>query len=481
MRRFQLLVMSLCIGVGLARSQAQTSASPVDYAALYADTIESIYRTGLATYETHARLSELCRVAPHRLAGSAGATRAIEWAQAAMVAGGLDNVRLEPCAVTHWERGEAAELRVAEPDAAAPGGATPERFRVLALGGSIATPAAGITAELVVVSSFEELRTLRERAHGKIVLFNKPMDRTIYDPFHAYGEAAKYRGSGAVEASKAGAVAALVRSATTKLDDFPHTGATGYLDDVPMIPTAAVSTLAAERLATLAAAGKPVVLFFRQGGTRHPLANSFNVVGELRGRERPDEVVLVGGHLDCWDVGHGAHDDGAGSCHALSALCLLKKLGLRPRRTLRVVLFMNEENGLGGGRAYARDHAAELDKHVFAIESDRGGFAPRGFTTDCNPEARAVLASLAALLAGYGTQGLFKGGGGADISPMQESGVILAGFYPDPQRYFDGHHTEADTIDKVNERELELGTCAIASLIYMVADLEQPLRRNPTR
>ena len=265
---------------------------------------------------------------------------------------------------------------------------------------------------------------------------------------------------------------------TTRLDDYPHAGGMRYAEGVPEIPTAAVSTLAAERLASLLGRGEDVVLHLELDCRSYPDAPSFNVVGELPGREHPEEVLVVGGHLDAWDVGQGAHDCGAGCCQSIEVVRLLKELDLVPRRTIRVVLFMNEENGLGGARAYYRDHQDEMGRHRFALESDRGGFTPRGFTTDAEGEARAVLEEVALLLEGIGASTLRRGRGGADVGPMAQSGVVTAGLYPDPQRYFDLHHSARDTLEQVSPRELELGAAAMAALLYVVADLEAPLPHN---
>lgn len=464
--------------VGIERTDAQVtegkeipekSAIEEEYGA----DVSRIFTETLTAKQTYAKLRDLCRTAPHRLSGSPGAAAAVEWARQRMVAEGLENVRLEKVRVPHWERGDIGELRFAAPVEAAH-----EPLPILALGGSEPTPPEGITAEVLLVRSFDELRERREEAVGKIVVFDYPLKENLSSTFAAYGDAVGYRSRGAAEAAKAGAVAAIVRSMTTRLDDFPHTGGMRYQDGIARVPTAAVSTLGAERIARHVDAGKRVVLHFRQNCRWLEDKDSFNVIGELRGREKPEEIVVVGGHLDGWDVGEGAHDDGAGSCQSMDALRTLKKLGLRPRRTLRCVLFMNEENGLAGGRAYYDDHREEMPNHVMALESDRGGFTPRGFTTDANRAAFAILTEIAGLFVQYGADRVERGGGGADISFLRQAGVPLVGYRPDPQRYFDLHHSERDTFDQVNERELELGTAAIAAMIYIVADLEETLPRN---
>lgn len=436
--------------------------------------VDRIFRDALTSQETYASLVDLVNTAPHRLSGSPSAAAAVEWARQAMIKGGLQNVRLEPCTVPHWVRGDIAELRFA-----APGEAIGDPLPILALGGSDATPPEGITAEVIMVESFDELAKRRAEAVGKIVLFNHPMKSTEASTFTAYGNAVGYRSRGAAEAAKAGGVAAIVRSMTTRLDDFPHTGGMRYQNGPPRIPTAAVSTLGAERIARHIRAGRTVSLHFRQNCEWREPAPSFNVVGELVGSTLPEEIVVVGGHLDGWDVGQGAHDDGAGTCHALSAVRTLIKLGLQPKRTIRCVLYMNEENGLEGSKAYFETHKDELDRHVFAIESDRGGFTPRGFTTNANPAAFRILTDIAGLLSAAGADKVVRGRGGADINNLIQVGVPVAGFLPDPHRYFDLHHSDRDRLDQVNERELELGMASIASLIYFVADLEETLPRNP--
>ncbi len=427
----------------------------------------------LSEGRTYAKLAELCRSAPQRLSGSPGAARAVEWAAQTMRAEGLENVRLEDCLVPRWERGAPEQLEIR-----APAELAGERLRLLALGGSVGTPAGGLEAALVVVRSFEELGALGERARGRIVLFDRGMDPGISDPFEAYGLAVNQRTRGAIEAARVGALALLIRSVTSATDDEPHTGAMAYDDAVPRIPAAALGVRSAERLARLASVPGGLRLRLELDCRILEDAPSHNVVGELVGREQAEEIVLVGAHLDAWDVSEGAHDDGAGCAQALEALRLLRALELRPRRTLRVVLYMNEENGLRGARAYAATHAHELGRHVLALESDRGGFAPRGFVTDANPAARELLAPIVARLAPLGAERLTRGGGGADLIPLQPAGVITMGLVPDPQRYFDLHHSSRDVLAEVHPRELELGSAAIAYVLYSVAELEHALPRN---
>ncbi len=432
--------------------------------------VPELLAEGLAAPEGYALLSELCTRAPHRLSGSEGAARAVEWGRATMLRLGFENVRLEPVLVPRWERGVLARLEVLEPAAHAG-----EPLATLALGGSVATPAGGLEGEVLAVSTFEELHARAAEARGKLVLFRRPMDPAVLEPFEAYGGAVNQRGSGAIEAAGVGALAALVRSMTQARDDEPHTGQMRYAEGVERIPAAAVSTLACERIEAWLAAGERVRLRLTLDCRTLEDVPSANVVGEVVGRERPDEVVLLGAHLDAWDVGEGAHDDGAGCAHVLEAGRLLSssKLG-RPRRTVRCVLYMNEENGLRGGQAYRDAHARELERHVLAIESDRGGGVPLGYATDASGAAAQLLAGL------YGGPPCARGGG-ADISPLAEFGVTLAGFYPNPQRYFDFHHSHKDVLAAVHPRELQLGAISLASMAWLAAEHADDWPRNPTR
>ena len=434
--------------------------------------VTRILSESLRAGQAHAKLQALCTRAPKRISGSQAAQAAVTWGREAMLADGLENVHLEDCIVPVWQRGKIATLAVSEPAAA-----RDTHLPILALGGSIGTPEKGLEGPLLVVTSFEELAAAGERAKGAIVLFNRPMDPTRLDPFEAYGGAVDQRSRGAIEAAKAGALAAIVRSMTTRLDDDPHTGAMRYDEKVARVPSAAVSTAGAERLAALARAGG-VRLHLELDCQILPDAPSHNVVGELRGRELPDEIVLVGGHLDSWDVGQGAVDDGSGCVQSIEAARLLKTLGLRPRRTLRVVLFMNEENGLRGGTAYRDAHRAELGQHVLALETDRGGFVPRGFEISGGAAMLAALEPLRLCLAPAGAGDFKSGGGGADISPLEHEGVPVGELVPDAQRYFDYHHCVRDTLDAIHPRELELGAGCLAALCWYAAERPERLPRG---
>lgn len=421
-----------------------------------------IFRKALTDNRAYEMLYELTTKIGHRLSGSPQAAQAVEWSKTMMEQLGFDRVWLEPVMVPRWVRGNVEEASVL---ASRTRKAIP--LKVTALGGSIGTTPKGITAEVVEVTSFEELRALGEKAKGKIVFFNRPMDRSLLNTFEAYGRAVNQRGRGAIEAALAGGVAALVRSMTTRIDDVPHTGGMGYVDTIPKVPAAAISTKDAELLSKLLATEKSVMVNLKLSAQTLPDVESANVIGELRGTEKPEEVIVVGGHLDSWDKGQGAHDDGAGCVQSIEALRLLKELGLRPKRTIRAVMFMNEENGLRGGLAYAATERPG-EKHIAAIESDAGGFAPRGFGVG-DSSAHAKLVKWAPIFAPVGADRITLGGGGADIGPLARKGVPPIGLTVDSHRYFDYHHSNNDMIEAVNERELALGAAMMAILAYVIA------------
>jgi Zn-dependent M28 family amino/carboxypeptidase len=350
-----------------------------------------------------------------------------------------------------------------------------------ALGGSVATPSQGLTAEVVVVNNFDELQALsRDKVAGRIVLFNYPFDRQMAEQGfggEAYGQAVAYRGGGPSAAARLGALAALVRSAGGAPFRLPHTGATRYAKDAPEIPAAAVTAEDAELLAHLTRDGK-VRMHLTLTPQRLPDAPSYNVIADLKGTEHPEQIVIVSGHLDSWDLGTGAIDDAAGVAVAMQAAQLLKQLNLRPKRTLRVIAWMNEENGLVGGRTYAKDYAAEIANHVAAIESDRGAGHPLGFEVKGKPEIMPLLAPVAQVLQSSGA-GLLKltEGTEADISPLAAAGVPAFGLWQDTRTYFDYHHTAADTLDKIEPRELAENAAIMAVMAYALANLPQPLPR----
>ncbi len=442
------------------RSRAQTA----DKDRAYVDVAETIYDRALTDLSAYEMLRELTQQIGPRLSGSPAAAAAVEWGRQMMEKLGFDRVWLQPVQVPRWVRGSVEEAEVIGSPTV---GDAP--LTVCALGGSVGTPELGVVGEVVEVRRFEELKQLGKRLEGKIVFYNRPMDPKRRQTFSAYGGAVEQRTRGAAEAAKYGAVAVLVRSMTTRLDDVPHTGGMHYAEGMPKIPAAAVSTVDAEFLSRLIKKDGTVRVRLRLSCQTLPDVPSANVIGEIRGSERPEEMIVLGGHLDSWDKGQGAHDDGAGCVQAMEALRLLKVLGLRPKRTLRAVLFMNEENGLRGGREYARVAREKGWKHVAAIESDRGGFAPRGFTVDAPPETVERIARWAPLFRSIQADGIRPGGGGADISPLKRMQVPTIGLYVESQRYFDYHHSDNDTFDKVNERELELGAAAMSVLAYVIA------------
>ena len=420
-----------------------------------------IVKEALGSNNSYTMLEDLCTKVGNRISGSPQAAQAVEWAKKKMEELGFENVHLEPVMVPRWVRGPVEEASLLLPSGQR------EKLKITALGGSIATPQGDIVAEVIEVKSADELKNLGDKAKGKIVFFNRPMDRTQLNTFAAYGGAVGQRHDGAVMAARAGGVAALVRSMTTRIDDSPHTGGMGYDDSVKKVPTAAISTREAEYLSKLLAKGTPVRIELKLSAQTLPDVESANVVGELRGTEKPNEVIVVGGHLDSWDIGYGAQDDGAGCVQSIEVLRILKKLGLKPKRTIRAVMFMNEENGLRGGIGYAaKDRPGE--KHIAAIESDEGGFVPRGFGIG-DTLAYKRIAPWSPLLSSFGADRIELGGGAADISPLAEKGVPLISLSVDTQRYFDAHHSENDNLASVNERELALGAAAMAILSYVLA------------
>jgi carboxypeptidase Q len=377
-------------------------------------------------------------------------------------------VRTEKVMVPHWVRGaESAEL--VAPVARA--------LHVLGLGGTVGTPRAGITAPVVVVRSWEELEKKASAVKGSVVLYDVAMPKWTEEKGAGYGETVQYRGQGASRAAKLGAVAVLMRSVTAHSLSTPHAGGMNYDAAAPKIPALAVTVEDSTLIARLAAEG-PVTVRLRSDAQMLPDVESANVIGELRGREKPDEVVVIAGHIDSWDVGQGAHDDGAGAVTMMQAAATLKKLGLVPRRTVRVVLFTNEENGLRGARAYAKEHADELANTVLAVESDSGGFAPRGFSVQVKPDdaqdrMKARVTDVVSLLRPINATRVTTGHGGADIGPMAGANVPLIGLDTDGRTYFDYHHTDADTLDKVDPAALADDVAAVAALAYVVADMPE--------
>lgn len=425
--------------------------------------LRKIYDTELSSGHTYENLRYLCKVVGNRLAGSPGAAASVEWTKQLMESYDFDTVYLQPVMVPHWERGGKDVVKIVNSEKHG----TVE-LDALALGNTQGTGAKGLVGEVIEVKSIPELQALGEKVKGKIVFFNGPMDPKMIDSFQAYGSAAGQRSSGAAEASKLGAIGTLVRSLSNTINDIPHTGNQRYAPDFPKIPALAISTADAELLSQLLAEQSDLKVYLESHGEMKTEKLSYNVIGEIRGTEKPEEIIAVGGHLDSWDVGEGAHDDGAGCMQAIEVLRLYKQLGWKPKRTIRAVMWMNEENGLRGGQEYARVAKAKGEKHIAAIESDSGGFLPIGFSSTGTDAQRGKLASWADLLRPYQLWNLQKPGGGADIGPLRDQGPILIGLLPDSQRYFYYHHTEADVFEAVDQRELELGAAAMAALVYLI-------------
>ena len=463
MKRALLLTLPALFTLHLS-TEAQTTGRETVIPDRYREVAAAILDSALSAGEAHQMLYDLTKFVGARLSGSPQAARAVDWGRRAMEKKGLEKVMLQPVTVPHWERGAPEELVVVG------GTQNGSPFRVLALGGSVATPAEGIEGEVIEVHSLEEARGLGEKARGRIIFFNRPMDRSLVSTFDAYGGAVDQRVAGASTAAGVGAAAVLVRSMTTARDDVPHTGMLRYDESKPKIPGVTLGIESAERLSGMLKGSSPLRVKLTTHCRTLPDAESHNVVGEITGSELPDEVVLIAGHLDSWDVGEGAHDDGAGCVQAIEALRLLKHLGIRPKRTIRAVLYMNEENGLRGGHAYADEVGRQGPRHVAAIESDRGGFAPRGFYVEAGADTVASLGRWRSLFAAMGAERFEAGGGGADIGPLKKHGTLNIGLSVESHRYFDYHHTEIDTFEKVNERELELGAAAMALLAYLISE-----------
>ncbi len=426
--------------------------------------LRSIYDHNLTQSKSYEWLDHLSNEIGGRLSGSIQAERAVDYTTAEL-AKFVDRTEKQSVMVPKWTRGtpEFAYIQL--------GNLNTINVNVCALGGSIPTREEGIKAEIIEVKSLDELEVLgKEQIQGKFVFYNRPMDPKKIQTFEAYGGCVDQRYSGAREAGKYGAVGVIVRSMNLRLDDFPHTGSMSY-GDLPIenyIPAAAISTNDAERLSTYLSLDSDIQFYLKQDCTVWGDVPSHNVFGEIKGSKYPDEIIVVGGHLDSWDLGDGSHDDGAGVVQSMQVLHTLKELGYRPQRTIRVVLFMNEENGLKGAKEYARQAALKKEQHIFALESDAGGFTPRGFSFDASDEQMALINSWRNLFKPYLIHYFEQGGSGADVGPLKEQGTVVAGLRPDSQRYFDFHHAANDTFEAVNKRELQLGAATMTSLIYLI-------------
>jgi len=453
------LVVAAVILLAPLTPSAQAPAGSAAWTDAYREPAARLVGEAMSNQFAWERLAELGDTFGHRLSGSQALEDAIQWAVQEMKKDGLDNVHTEPVKVPHWVRGqESAEITA------------PRRHAMvmLGLGNSVGTPAEGIEADVLVVRTFQELEAARDRVKGRIVLFNVP--------FTVYGETVAYRGTGPSRAAALGAVAALVRSVGPPGLRLPHTGSLRYAADAPQIPAAAITAEDADRLQRMQNRGTRVRVRLKMDAKFLPDADSFNVVGEIRGREKPEEVVVLGGHFDSWDVGTGSTDDGGGCVVTWEALRIMRRLNLRPRRTVRVVLWTNEENGGRGGLAYRDRYKDQLANHVMMMESDSGVFRPTGFGFSGSDAARAKIKDIATLLRGIQADKIGPAGGGADIGPSVEAGGIPAMALEVDGNYFLIHHTPADTIDKIDPMDMSRASAAVAVMAYVVADMPARLK-----
>ena len=461
---FSLVLTALSLYVYAQPSQSPgngVNGDPID--PQVARTIKSFFDQALSEKASYQLLTELCEEVGPRLSGSKGAVAAVEWVKGVMGKEGFDEVYLQDVMVPHWERGEKGEAYLVGANGKKVG------LSFLAIGGSVPTPRAGITGEVVEVKSMDELAELGEgKIKGKIVFFNQAFDPRNISQGASYGATVGQRTQGAIKAATYGAIASVIRSLSSAWDDVPHTGTMSYREDVDSIPHGALGVRSAELLSEKLKEG-PVKLHMKINSRWHPDAPSHNVIGVIKGSQFPEQIITVGGHLDSWDVGQGAHDDGAGCMHALGMLKLFKKLGIKPKRTIRAVMFMNEENGTRGGLKYAEIAKRDGENHLVAIESDAGGFSPRGFGVTASGEQLEKVRSWLPYFDPQTIAYFSKGGGGVDIRPLYNAlGTPMIGLITDGQRTFDYHHSANDVIENVHPRELELGTASLAALVYLI-------------
>ena len=424
--------------------------------------LREIYDFNLQQSNCYENLRSLCKDIGHRLSGSKSAQKAVEWAELLMKNSNLDTVYLQQITVPHWKRGDVEKVYWKNIN-----GETID-VNCTALGGSVGTNGI-VNGEVIEIKNWSQLEEFgKNKIKGKIVFFNRVMNPTYINTGMAYGSCVDQRHSGASRAVDYGAIGVLVRSMTLKFDNIPHTGSMSYADSTKKIPAVAISTVDAHNLSEALKNNELKYLFMELSCKQLDDTISYNVIGEIKGQEFPDEIVLVGGHLDSWDIGEGAHDDGAGVVQSLQVLETFKKLKFKPKRTLRCVMYMNEENGNSGGKHYASMVRKTGEKHLFALESDRGGFSPRGFSIDGTKIQLEYLQSFEKLFKPYQLHVFSKGYSGVDIGPLKDGKLCLVGLIPDSQRYFDFHHSKADVFENVHKRELELGASAISSIVYLV-------------
>lgn len=428
-------------------------------------TIRKIANEILLNGKAYENLHYLCKKIGPRLSGSPNAQKAVLATEKMLKDAGADTVYLQPCMVTHWIRGE-KETGYIQLEAG-----SRYKLNLCALGNAVGTSKNGVQASVVEVSSFEELHRLGEKIiKGKIVFFNFRMNPTYIKTFQAYGESGTARRKGPSEAARYGAIGVMVRSLAINIDDYPHTGNTKYNDSFPAIPAVAISTKDAEWLSLQLKNKIQLKAYFKTSCQMFADAASFNVIGEIRGSQFPEQIISVGGHLDSWDLAEGAQDDGAGCVQSIEIIRALKATGIKPKRTIRAVLFMNEENGGKGGKAYLDEARKNKEQHIFALESDGGGFTPRAFSLEMSQAQRNKIMPWKNLFYEYGVYELSEGGSGSDIEPLSALGTALAGLSPDSQRYFDLHHAATDTFEAVSERELNLGAVNMAAFVWLVSE-----------
>ncbi len=425
--------------------------------------ISSLYKDALTSNIAYQNLNYLCKHLNGRITGSPQAAKAVVWSKQVMTGLKADTVYLQETKVPHWVRGEKETAKIISDKFGTTG------VHVCALGGAVGTGENGVAAEVVEVLDFDQLEGLGEsKIKGKIVFFNRAVDMTFINTFRAYGGAVDQRFMGPFEAAKYGAIGVVIRSVSTAMDTVPHTGISRYKNWDNPIPSVAISTIDADILHNQLMQDPELTFYFHTSCEWLPDETSDNVVAEIKGSEFPDEYITIGGHLDCWDLGEGAHDDGAGCIQTMEVLRLFRKLNIQPRQTIRFVMFMDEEIGQSGGKTYAELAKARNEKHYLALEADRGGFTPTGFSIDAPADILDKIESFRPLFEPYGADRFVAGGGGTDIGQLKDDGAILSSLVVDSQRYFDYHHSANDTFDKVNKRELQLGSASIAAFIYLM-------------
>jgi carboxypeptidase Q len=436
-----------------------TAAQNLDKFNIIAD---SITRQALSEQSGYKMLKEFCSIG-HRLSGSESSLKAIFWAKMKMEEMGLDSVWLQPVMVPNWKRGSVGEAVLNSNDIY-------KNLSIAALGGSVATPPEGITAEVLEVKSFDELKELKDKAKGKIIFFSRPLDQGLMNTFSGYGGAVNQRGLGSIYAANYGGVAAIVRSVTTKYDNAPHTGAMYYVDSLPKVPGIAIGYQDADYLSEMLKKDPSLRVTIKLDCKTYPDTLSYNLIGDIKGIEFPDEIVLTGGHSDSWDLSCGAHDDAAGCIQSLEVLEIFKTLNFKPKRTIRCVFFINEENGIRGALEYAKLTDSLKINHIAAIESDRGAFTPEGFSVESDSLTLVKLQNWLPVLNRTGIEYVRKGGSGVDISRINNTKAKI-GYVPDDQRYMDVQHSANDNFESVHPREFELGTASIAVLVYLISEL----------